>query len=964
MKKILLLLTLFSSLTTAFSQNKNFWKTINENALSGDLFQNRLKPSAYKVVQLNEVSFKSDIARIPSERLTSANNSSFIISIPNAEGEIEQFTAVEAPVMDPALSAKYPEIKSYLGKGINNPTATIRFDISPRGFHGMVSSANRPTFYIDPLDMKNELYIVFSREHALNLQRHFNCGTDVDPKAASALQDSYANRLAADDGKLRTYRLALACTGEYSQYFLNGTETTVAQRKGKVLAAMNTLLTRTNQVYERDFGIRMVLIANNDAIIYLNASTDPWSTEWNTKTQRTIDAVIGNANYDIGHLVHKEARADNNNGNAGCIGCVCKTGRKGSGFTSHVNPENDPFVIDYTTHEMGHQFGANHTFTFVNEGTTVQTEPGSGSTIMGYAGITGSTTDIQPHSDDYFHSKSIEQVTNYIKSSTRGGTCAVVTATGNTPPSVDAGVDYTIPKSTPFTLTGTATDAEETVGLQYNWEQIDNWTTRGAATVPGATATKGPVFRSYNYTTSTSRTIPRLSYILSGANGYKWEVLPTVARTLNFRFTARDNHFGGGNNNTDDKVITVSTAGPFAVTAPNTAVTWRGGTTQTVSWSVNSTNRSPVNCTSVKISLSINGGQTFPIVLLASTPNDGSETVTVPNVSSATCRVKIEAVGNIFFDICNTNFSINSPAPPTPCGTVTGLASSSITLTGATVRWSALSGAVGYDVDYRPNSSATWISAVSRTTATSVSITGLTASTLYNWRVRANCSSATGAYATANFTTAAATTTGCQSPLDNSTNRTISGAATIPLNSNVTGLVRSSTDKDYYRFVITRAGTITVTLSTLPKDYDLRLFNSQGRPIAISEFGATASESINYNAAAGTYYALVYGYSGASTTNQCYTLKVQLGTASRSFIGSDPIVKISPNPATNVLNVSVPGVTEKSELQVIDARGKLVIQRKIRNSVEQVDVSGLARGLYIIITTDGKNNSTNKFLKQ
>jgi hypothetical protein len=566
-----------------FFTNKNFWKTINENALSGDLFLNRLKPSAYRVVQLNEASFKSDITRIPSERLTSANNSSFIISIPNAEGEIEQFTAVEAPVMDPALSAKYPEIKSYLGKGINNPTSTIRFDISPRGFHGMVSSADRPTFYIDPLDLKNELYIVFSREHALNLQRHFNCGTDVDLKAASALQSDYANRLAADDGKLRTYRLALACTGEYAQYFLNGTETTDTERKGKVLSAMNTLLTRTDQVYERDFGVRMILVANNDAIIYLNASTDPWSTEWNTKTQQTIDAVIGNANYDIGHLVHKESTAANNNGNAGCIGCVCKTGSKGSGFTSHVNPENDPFIIDYTTHEMGHQFGANHTFTFRSEGTSVQTEPGSGSTIMGYAGITGSTTDVQPHSDDYFHSKSIEQVTNYIKSSTGGGACAAVTATGNTPPAVNAGVDYTIPKSTPFTLTGTATDAEETVGLQCTWEQIDNWARRGASTVPSATATSGPVFRTYNYTTSTLRTVPQLSYILSGANGYKWEVLPSVARTLNFRFTARDNHSGGGNNNTDDNIITISTAGPFAVTAPNTAVTWGSGATQTVS---------------------------------------------------------------------------------------------------------------------------------------------------------------------------------------------------------------------------------------------------------------------------------------------------------------------------------------------------------------------------------------------
>jgi hypothetical protein len=362
--------------------------------------------------------------------------------------------------------------------------------------------------------------------------------------------------------------------------------------------------------------------------------------------------------------------------------------------------------------------------------------------------------------------------------------------------------------------------------------------------------------------------------------------------------------------------------------------------------------------------LSTDGGQTFPTVLLASTPNDGSEAITVPNVSSAACRIKIEAVGNIFFDICNANFSINASTPPTPCGTVTGLTSSSITSTGAAVGWSALSGAVSYDVDYKTNSSATWISAVAGTTATSANITGLTASTLYNWRVRANCSGATGAYATADFTTVAATTTGCQSPLDNSTNGTMSGAATIPFNSNVTALINSSTDKDYYKFVITTAGTISITLSTLPNDYDLKLFNSAGTQVAISQLGGTSSETINYNAAAGTYYAQVYGYNGVNSTTVCYTLKVQLGTASRSFIGSDPIVKISPNPATSVLNVSVPAVTEKSELQVMDARGKLVIQRKIKNNLEQVNISGLAKGLYIIRTTDGKNIWIDKFLKQ
>jgi transposase-like protein len=1172
MKKFILLLSLLTSMLVGFSQNKNFWKNVNESSVSRDLFAGRFKPSAYKLFTLNINAFTNDVRTVPSERNVTPAQSAFIISIPNDKGTIERFRVVEAPVMDPALAARYPDIRSYAGQGIDEPSSNIRFDVSPRGFHAMITSAARPTIYIDPLNYADH-YVVFSRKDAMDFQQHFSCGTDVQVPAN--IVPEMAGRLGADDGKLRTYRLALACTGEYAQYFLNGTETTDAQRKTKVLAAMNTLLTRTDQIYERDFGVRMVLIANNDAIIYLDPATDPWTTEWNTKTQQTIDAVIGNANYDIGHLVHKEATAANNNGNAGCIACVCKTGSKGSGFTSHVNPEGDPFVVDYTTHEMGHQFGGNHTFTHSNEGTTVQVEPGSGSTIMGYAGITGATTDVQPHSDDYFHSKTIEQVSAYIKGVTGGG-CAVVTTTGNTAPVVNAGADYTIPKSTPFAITGTASDVNSSNVLQYCWEQIDNRGT-GSSVVPSATATAGPAFRSYNYSTALTRTVPQLQYILTGANGYKWEVLPSVARNLNFRFTARDNNAGGGNNNTDDIVVTVSTAGPFAVTAPNTAVTWGAGTSQTVTWSVNSTNIAPVNCANVKISLSTDGGLTFPTVIVASTPNDGTQPITVPAVNTTTARIKIEAVGNIFFDICNTNFTINGTPPacgtatglaasaitntsatiswsavtsalnydvdykaaasgtwinaatattsvsvnlsgltqgtlydwrvrancsagsgayaaaqftttsPVTCGTVTGLASSSITSSGATVSWSALSGANNYDVDYKAASSGTWINAVAGTTATSRAITGLTSSTLYDWRVRANCTGATGAYSAAQFTTAAPTSNcvtayeanetqataaaiatntaisaaigsatdidyykvtttvtsnfsvtltnlpgdyditmynaagtqigssaasgtsnetitlanqaagtyylkvigysgafsttvcynlnvgataasgGCQSTYDNATNGTTGGAATIPFNTNVTGLISPSGDIDNYKFVITTGGTITITLATLPADYDLKLLNSAGTQVGISQMGGTTSESISYTAAAGTYYVQVYGYSGANSATVCYTLKVQLGTASKEGVVipvSKAVLKVYPNPASSLLKVSLLGdVKTMNTLQVIDARGIVVMEKRIRGDIETLDISGLAKGSYTI-RVNGENMISSKFIKQ
>jgi hypothetical protein len=1034
MKKIQVLIICLCSSLFAFSQ-QSYWKSVNESSVNKNLFANRYKPQAYQLFQLNETSLQSNLSSAPSERSVTANASSFILSIPNAEGQIERYRVVDAPVLDAALATRYPSIKSYAGQGIDRPASTIRFSMAGDGFHGMILSADRRTIYIDPVDRGDKYYVVFSRQDNADNLKQFNCFTPAT--AAPPISSNASTLRAADDGKLRTYRLALACTGEYANYFLNGTETSDAQRKTKVLAAMNTLVTRTNAIYERDFGIRMVLIANNDALIYLNAGTDPWSGEYNSKTQQTIDAVIGNAGYDIGHLVHKEASAANNNGNAGCIGCVCKAGQKGSAFTSHVAPEGDPFVVDYTTHEMGHQFGGNHTFTFRNEsGTASQFEPGSGSTIMGYAGITGAT-DVQPHSDDYFHTRSIEQISDYIKLTNGGGACAAITVTGNTAPTANAGTDYTIPKSTPFTLTGAGTDANSEDVLTYTWEQMNAGTS--STTYPSTTATSGPLFRSRKGTTATVRTFPILSSILDGTNTNQWEKLPGVARTLNFRLTVKDNHAGGGNAQTDDMSVVVSSAaGPFAVTAPNTNVSWAGGSTQTVTWSVANSNASPVNCVNVKISLSVDGGANFSTVLLASTPNDGSETITVPAMPTTTARIKVEAVGNIFFDISNTNFTIGgavgctapgglnasaittsgatlswaavsgatsydvdyklstsstwaaavtgttstsvninglssssvydwrvktncsgstsayataqfTTAGTTTCGIPTGLTSTAITASAATVTWAAVSGAVSYDVDYKLSTSSTWVSTGAATASTSKTITGLTASATYDWRVRANCSGASSTYVSAQFTTTPPTS--CVSSYDVSTNGNANGAATIPLNTDIKGLISPSNDNDYYEFVISNSGTATITLTTLPFDYDLRLYRSNGTSqLAISENGNTTSETISRNFTAGTYYVRVYGYNGANSSTNCYTLKVATGTASRSAatIAEKNTVDVYPNPVGNTLNVQIPGTKSNTDIQLFDMYGKLMMQKKSTGANTAIDVSALAAGVYMM----------------
>lgn len=651
----LVVLSLFCLNINIQAQQNNFWRTSDVSRVNPSLLPLVSKAAQYEIYELNNSAFISSMIGAPSETTTEARNSSFIVAFPTGNGVVEHFRVVEAPVMHPQLAAKYPGISAYVGKGIEDPSATVRFDVSPEGTNAMISSGNRPTVYIDHIS--GNYYRLSSRDH-FNLTSQFQCLTDAIPHPATENTARPAN---ANQPALRTYRLALLSGAEFSLHFVQPTDVTDAQKKARVLTAQNAHMTRANGVYERDFSIRLVLIPNNDTIIYLVASTDPIANASNptgATCQSAMNTRVGAANYDIGHTQSKGS----DNGNAGCIGCVCVNGQKGLGWTVYSNPSLlDFYVIDYLTHEMGHQMGANHTFSFQTEGTGVNVEPGSGVTIMGYAGITGST-DVAPHSIDHFHSKSIEQVTNYMYSST-GNSCAVNVPNGNAIPTANAGADYIIPKSTPFALTGAGTDADASDVLTYCWEQIDNRTTGSA--FPTATATTGPMFRPYSPTTNPTQVFPQLQYILTGANGFQWEVLPSVARTLNFRLTVRDNHGNGGGNASDNMAITVNgTAGPFGVSSPNTAgISWQAGSTQNVTWTVNGSDLAPVNCANVKISLSTDGGLTFPVVLVASTPNDGSEAITVPNNVTTTARIKVESVGNIFFDICNVNFAIT--APPT-----------------------------------------------------------------------------------------------------------------------------------------------------------------------------------------------------------------------------------------------------------------------------------------------------------
>jgi len=715
----------------AMSQSNSLWqkRTFNLNAL---------KASSSEIPKTN--TFELNLGLL-NETLKDAplrgqfsGSSNLVVQFPNSDGELERYEIMEAPVMHPDLAAKYPNIKSYVGQGINDRSAVIRFSISPQGLQSMSLSAVKDATFIMPITSDGLGYAVYKKSDKLSGLDNFEC--EITESANRIVSGSPTLRN-ADDGILRTYRLAVSATGEYTQYH-GGT-------KAQALAAINATMTRVNGIFEVDFNVNLQLIANTDDVIYTSTSSDPYGNStggYNSALQSTLTSVIGEANYDIGHLFANLQ----NNGNAGCIGCVCVNGQKGSGWTSATVPEGDFFDVDYVAHEMGHQFGANHTWTHGgNEGTNVQVEPGSGSTIMSYAGITGAT-DVQANVHPNFHAVSIEQVTDYIKTTS----CQTNTSTGNSVPSVNAGSNYTIPRGTPFVLEGSATDADAGDVLSYSWEQMDE--NNASSTYPSTSATSGVAFRAYEPTTDSHRYFPRLETIKTGATSWQWEAVPNVGRNLNFRLTVRDNVAGGGTNNSDDMVVTVNgSAGPFVLNSPNTNVTWNVGTTQTVSWNVAGTTGNGINASNVDIFLSTDGGDTYPIALAAGVPNDGSHDIVVPNNVGTQNRVMVRGTGNIFFDISNTNFSIEG-AVVCNATVPTGLAASSVGSDTATLSWDAVPGA-SYDLQYRQVGAGSWIDL--NVNGVSQILSGLSPLTQYEAQVRSECpDTSTSAYSTViSFTT-------------------------------------------------------------------------------------------------------------------------------------------------------------------------------------------------------------------
>ncbi|WP_324671950.1 reprolysin-like metallopeptidase [Hymenobacter sp. GOD-10R] len=588
---------------------------------------------------------------------TQARPASTVLSLPLPDGSSVRLQVTEVQVMAPALAARYPTIKTYTARGLDDPSLTARLELTPDGFHAMLRLRDK-TVYIEPTGLADPTsHLVFERA-AVQQRDSWVCRT-TETSATQTRQATTTNSQRLPNGNLlRTYRLALACTGEYAVAVAGANPT-----KSAVLGKMVSSINRVNGVYEQELSVRLVLVANTDQLIYLDRTTDPYSNLSNNatlaKNQVTTDSIIGTANYDIGHVFNT---AD---GGIAGFGVVCRAGQKARGSTGLPNPIGDAFDIDYVAHEMGHEFGAEHTFNSVlgncgggNRVANSAYEPGSGSTIMAYAGICGADN-LQVNSDPYFHSRSLDQITAYLTST---ATCSVNALNGNLPPVVDAGSSYVIPINTPFTLTGTATDPDGDA-LTYSWEQFN----LGLAGVPTIPLGDAPIFRVLPPTSSPARTFPRLTDLLNNAT-MLGEQLPTYDRRLIFRLVARDNRVTGGAINYDSmQVVVAANTGPFLVTSPSTTgATWYKGVAQPVTWDVANTTAAPINATSVRISLSTDGGLTFPTILVASTPNDGSESITLPSSISntTTARIKVEAIGNIFFAISKQNFTIQTPTIP------------------------------------------------------------------------------------------------------------------------------------------------------------------------------------------------------------------------------------------------------------------------------------------------------------
>ena len=654
-----LVILVFFCTNLSFAQQRNLWSQVSESRINTEDIHHKVKLRKSASYSLELDGFKNELSKVNS--ISGKGTTYLKVLFPDVDGRMISFLVKESSVMAPELSRKYPNNKSYVGYSEKDKSKRIRFSLNEIGLHAVIMESGGKTRYIEPLTRDKEKYRVYYRKD-LEIGRQFEC---LAEEVSQEYKKGQASKI-TDDGILRTYDLALAATGEYSQFHIedqNAQNESDVEKKAIVLAAMTTAITRVNAIFENDLAIHLQLVSKNEDIIYLDPDTDPYTNddgrEMLSENQVTCDNVIGIPNYDIGHVF------STGGGGIATRSSVCASGFKARGVTGSPFPMGEEFYFDFVAHEMGHQFGANHTFNGdeggcagVNRNDATAVEPGSGSTLMAYAGLCASQN-VQGKSDLYFHIISIEEIRDYIVNGV-GGNCADESNLifNQNAPTADAGEDFTIPKGTPFKLVGEGEDLDGDP-LTFCWEQVD----AGVTIVPPSFLAKsGALYRSYEPEESNTRYFPKLSTLVSGEISSKWEVTPEVSRDLNFKLTVRDNNTEAGQVVSDELKLTVSNeAGPFETTSQNTEeIVWTVGGEETITWDVAGTDANNIDVTQVNILLSTDGGKTFPTILASAVANDGSHEITVPDLKASQCFVIVEAVGNIFFSMNTKSFSIGN----------------------------------------------------------------------------------------------------------------------------------------------------------------------------------------------------------------------------------------------------------------------------------------------------------------
>ena len=910
---------------------------------------------------------------------TGRNNQPTIIELPTLDGQIEQFEVYSLPVVAKTLAERY-QLGSYVGSKVGDPTTYVRFSVSPYDLQSMMFRNGKYEF-IEPLNKEKTVYGVFPKSEKQSGDHAFSCSTLESLQSQNEIDQlskgSNFSNIATDfskssDQKYRTYRLAISVTGEYTQYFGG-----VAQ----AFSAINATITRVNAVFEKDFAIHLDL-QDLPQLIFINPATDPYSTAntgvggaWNREVQQTLTSLVGSDAYDVGHLFTRAGGS----GNAGDVGNVCRnpsnsndTTSKGAAYSAPragSGPQGDFFDIDLVAHEMGHQFGADHTYSFDIQQSPNQTahmEPGSGSTIMSYAGITN--VDVQSYRDAYYHTRSIEQVQTYINSKS----CGTISNINNNPPVVAALPNKTIPKGTAFVLTASATDVENDP-LTYNWEQYD-LATSAITTVTGDNTT-GPKFRSRVASSSPSRYFPRLSNVINGnlSSATDWEAVSNVARTMNFKVLVRDNNPDVTQQQTaiGSQMITVGNDGPFKMTT----VKVYNNVASPINWDVVNTNFAPYNVSNVKIDYSLDQGLTWNI-LAATTPNDGSETLDFSAVSAnQNIVVRISAVDNVFYALGNVAVSnvltCDGTAP-------TSLLANNITQTTANIDWDMIANAT-YTLRYKKSTESNW-TVVNNITTNQYALSQLAINTSYDVDVAAVCSGTIGNYSSITFFTGAYNY--CSAGSTYLMSEKIANVTFADINNNSTSNAGYEDFSNVIGYVMPgQIYNFTASSTTGSGDYDQVIvwidlnqdgdFDDAGEKVLTSNYKTSPWNGVitippTILPGRTKMRVRLYGAISNPNTTPCgnsyygqvedYSLNV--GTLAVSDVNNVSF-KYYPNPVKDILTIT--SSNKVTSISIYNVAGQLL---KTNNNSNTIDMSTFSTGIYLIKTNIGSEIQTFNVIKK